>query len=99
MEKDCVSCGLAIRMEAVEKAIDEAKRERSNSHEKIYSRLGALERGMATVTTQYGQIMSQLTTMQADILSIKDKPARRWEAVVAAIVTGVVGYLVATLIS
>ena len=52
---------------------------------------------MAAVTTQYSQIISQLATMSADLNTLKDRPSRRWESVVAALITGVVGYLLARL--
>ena len=65
--------------------------------EKIYDRLGELERGMATVTTQYGNIIDRLSSMSADLNALKEKPSKRWETVVAAIITGAIGYLLASI--
>ena len=90
-------CSTAARVEALERQMQTEKSERSRSPEKIYDRLGELERGMAAVTTQYSQIISQLATMSADLNTLKDRPSRRWESVVAALITGVVGYLLARL--
>ena len=50
---------------------------------------------MATVTTQYTNIASQLATIAADLNAIKEKPGKHWEAVVAALITGAVGFLLA----
>ncbi|CUP95505.1 Uncharacterised protein [Flavonifractor plautii] len=36
--------------------------------------------------------------MSADLNALKEKPSKRWEAVVAAIITGVVGYLLAQIV-
>ncbi len=90
-------CSTAARMEALERQMQTEKAERSRAHEKIYDRLGELERGMTAVTTQYSQIIAQLATMSADLNTLKDRPSRRWETVVAALITGVVGYLLARL--
>ena len=84
-------------IKALERTLEDEKKERSRSHEKIYNRLGALERGMTAVTTQYSQIIAQLATMSADINALKEKPNKRWETVITAIITGVVGFLLARL--
>ena len=98
-DNDCpingINCVSITRVEALERALESEKEARSRAHEKIYDRLGELERGMATVTTQYTNIASQLATISADLNAIKEKPSKRWEAVVAALLTGVVGYLLA----
>ena len=45
----------------------------------------------------YSQIIAQLATMSADINALKEKPNKRWETVITAIITGVVGFLLARL--
>ena len=52
---------------------------------------------MTAVTTQYSQIIAQLATMSADINALKEKPNKRWETGITAIITGVVGFLLARL--
>ena len=96
-EHECsgTDCASLVRIKALERTLE--KKERSRSHEKIYTRLGALERGMTAVTTQYSQIIAQLATMSADINALKEKPNKRWETVITAIITGVVGFLLARL--
>ena len=98
-EHECsgTDCASLVRIKALERTLEDEKKERSRSHEKIYNRLGALERGMTAVTTQYSQIIAQLATMSADINALKEKPNKRWETVITAIITGVVGFLLARL--
>ena len=54
-ENDCpingVNCVSIARVEALERALEAQKQHSSLAREKIYDRLGELERGMATVTT------------------------------------------------
>ena len=98
-DKDCpvngVSCVSITRVEALERAVEAEKEARSRAHEKIYDRLGELERGMATVTTQYSSICDRLASISADLNTIKDRPGKRWETIIAAVITGVVGFLLA----
>lgn len=98
-EHECsgTDCASLVRIKALERTLEDEKKERSRSHEKIYNRLGGLERGMTAVTTQYSQIIAQLATMSADINALKEKPNKRWETVITAIITGVVGFLLARL--
>lgn len=99
MERDCLTAGTACpyagRLSALERTVSTERTERSRSHEKIYQRLGDLERGMTAVTTQYSQIITQLATMSADLNALKERPTKRWESAVAALITGVVGFLLA----
>ena len=92
---NAVNCVSLSRVEALERALELEKEGRTRSNEKIYDRLGELERGMAAVTTQYANITDRLSTISADLGALKERPGRRWEAVVAALITGAVGLLLA----
>ena len=50
---------------------------------------------MATVTTQYANIVIRLETIALDLNTIKERPGKRWETALAAVITGVVGFLLA----
>lgn len=93
-----VNCVSLPRVEALERALELEKESRSRAHEKIYERLGELERGMASITTQYSNITDRLSTISADLSAIKDQPGKRWEVVVAALITGAVGFLLARIV-
>ena len=65
------------RVEALERALEAQKQHSSLAREKIYDRLGELERGMATVTTQYGNIIDRLSSMSADLNALKENLRRK----------------------
>lgn len=65
-----------------EKTQQKAEAARSRTNEKIFDRLGELERGMATVSTQYSNISDRLDTISADLNAIKKRPSKRWETVI-----------------
>ncbi len=90
-----VNCVSIARVEALERAVEAQKQHSSLAHEKIYDRLRELENDMAKITTQYDNIVDRLASISADLNSIKDRPTKRWEAVLAALITGVVGFLLA----
>lgn len=90
-------CTLAVKVESIEKELTDQKEERIRSHKSIYDRLSELETGRATLAAQYTHISNQLTALSADIAAIRDRPAKRWETVVTAIITGVVGFVLAYL--
>lgn len=88
-DKDCpvnsVSCVSIGRVESAERSIEAMKESASRSHEKIYDRLGSLERDVATLTTQYSNIIDRLATISADLNSLKEKPAKRYETLVNSV--------------
>ena len=77
-DRDCpvngVNCVSITRVEALERALEAEKESRSRTNEKIFDRLGELERGMATVSTQYSNIADRLATISADLNAIKERP-------------------------
>ena len=84
-DRDCpvngVNCVSITRVEALERALETEKESRSRAHEKIFDRLGELERGMATVSTQYSNISDRLATISADLNAIIDslKPITEYD--------------------
>lgn len=85
--RDCL--GLA-KARMLEKLVEEHREKSSKDHHEMYDRIRQLEIANAKTDTQYGQIMETLGTLKAEISALKEKPARRWEIVITAIITGVV---------
>ena len=85
--RDCL--GLA-KARMLEKLLEEHREKSSKDHHEMYDRIRQLEIANAKTDTQYGQIMETLG-------ALKEKPARRWESVVASVITGVVGIVLGLL--
>ena len=60
------------------------------THREIFERLRELEISQAETKTQYGNIMESLGAIKSDVSGLKSKPGKRWEALVAAIISAVV---------
>ena len=74
-------------------------RSRSNTHriDKLEERQDHLDRLVATVATLASEqcnIKDDVKEIKADVKCLNDRPAKRWDAVIAAIIAGVVGYLI-----
>ena len=88
-DNDCpingINCVSINRVESAERSIEAMKEKSSRTNEKIYDRLGSLERDVATLTTQYSNIIDRLATISADLNAIKEKPAKRYESIVNSV--------------
>ena len=94
-----INCVSIARVEALERSLEAEKEARSRAHEKIYERLNDLEMGMATVRTQYTEIDRRLTAISADLAIIKDRPTKRWDSAVTAVITGIISIVVGFLLA
>lgn len=71
------------------KRLDEMER-RQDSLEK-------LTEAVAVVKTKQEHMDESMNEIKGKIQAILDKPGKRWETIVAAVITGIVGYLLAQL--
>ena len=93
---DCEnSCILKSRVDRLEKDMASEKEARSKSYAEFYSRLNKLESAQAVNVTKLDTIVDKLDDITARLVAMEGKPGKRWETVVAAIITGVVGFLLA----
>ena len=61
----------------------------------MFTRIRAVEIAQAETKTEYGHIMELLGSMKADISSLKEKPAKRWDGLVDKVLWLVVGAVLA----
>ena len=83
-------------------AAQQAKEPEDNrqAHTEFYRRLEYGERSMAVTQAQLAQILADtgeikdtVNKQSEEIASILQKPAKHWEAIVAALIAGAVGFL------
>ncbi|MCI7152856.1 MAG: hypothetical protein MR952_10515 [Flavonifractor plautii] len=95
---DCGNnCTLKTRVDRLEKDFEAEKETNSQRHAEFYARIGKLEQVQAVSGTRLDTIMDKLDSIALDLTALKEKPSKRWETVVAALITGVVGYLLAAI--
>ena len=54
---------------------------------------------IATLDTRMGGVESDVTEIKSDVKELAAKPGKRWDAVIAALITGAVGLLLGYLAS
>ena len=97
-ERDCL--GL-MKARELEKDVNELRKQNSSSHERIFDRLGELEKQEGIQLVQYEHIMEKLDELAGDVKELKAKPGKRWEGIVEKVIglvaAAVVGYFLARL--
>lgn len=91
-ELHCYGLEKAKEIEERLAAINEKNTE---THREMYDRLRKLEIDQAETKTQYGHIMETLVSIKSDVAELKSKPGKRWESIVGALISALVGGLIA----
>ncbi len=90
-EKNCV---LAARVDRLEEDMKSEKENRQKTHSEIYDRLRKVESDQAVSRTKLDTITDKLDSLDGKMDILLSKPGKRWEAVVAAVISAVVGGLI-----
>ncbi len=89
---DCrENCPVAEKVNRLEAQLDEYQSQNADSHREIYGRLNTLERTSDVQGARFDAIMEKLESLGKNVDELKGRPARRWEAVVAAVISAVAG--------
>ena len=71
---------------------------RMDNLEKLTESVNALAISVERLTNQQASTDNQLTTLTDDVTELKEKPAKRWDMVITAIISALVGGGIAYLI-
>ena len=71
---------------------------RMDNLEKLTESVNKLAISVERLTSQQATTENQITALTGDVNELKEKPARHWEAVVAAIISALVGAGIALMI-
>lgn len=94
--RDCL--GL-IKAKELEADLNELRRENSISRERIFDRLGMLEKRDAVQEEQYKTILSMLDSLSSKVGALEAKPAKRWENLVEKAIWAVAAAAIAFLLA
>lgn len=96
-------------VEDTNKDLQEVKAKKQKDHKEFYEKIDEVKNELsnvkvdfAVVNTKLHTIMTQMTTMAADVAVLKDRPAKKWDSatttVVSSIVSGIIGVAVGKLL-
>lgn len=74
----CEECKFEDRITALEK---DSERNQT-THKEFFARFENMGKDQTRTAEQYSNIMTTMAEIKADVATLKDKPARRWETVV-----------------
>ena len=92
MENDVML--LSSKVSRLEDDLKEERIKRGNADKELDGRLRKLENGMAVSDTKLNTILDKLQDMSDKVDGLLSKPGKRWEAVVAAIISALVGAVI-----
>lgn len=94
MSENCESCQVSARVDRLEKEFDSYRENSSETHKEMFKRLGDLEQATAVQDNKLDTIGDKLDDIQANNKSIlqkvetlEAKPGKRWETLVACIIS------------
>ena len=76
-------------------ALEEDSRRNQQTHKEFFARFEKMSTEYARIDAQYANILTTLAKLETAIEELKGKPAKRWDSVIGAVITGVVGFVIA----
>lgn len=94
--RDCYGLRKALEIET---ELKDHVKHNTESHERFFNRLEALEKQEGIQIVQYEHIMEKLDKLATDVAELKSKPAKRWEGIIekiiSVLVAAIVGFMLA----
>ena len=84
--------------ERLEGRVEEYRAQNAASHQQIYDRLNALERGEAARAVQYRTIVDKLDLLTRKLEVLESKPGKRWEGLMEKALWAVAAAVIAFLL-
>lgn len=98
MDENCLrNCPVSDRVESLESQLDEYQAQNSSTHKEIFDRLRKTETQLAVTSDRYNTIIEKLNNLTSKVSELEQKPGKRWESLVVAVLGTAVGVLVAFL--
>lgn len=88
-----MACETCINEERIKRLEDDSIRN-TETHRKFYDQLEQCRTNDAVTGERYQTILTTMAEMKNDIAEMKGKPAKRWDAVILSLISGIVGILV-----
>lgn len=90
MPTECGICEMRSRVEALE----EDSRRNQQTHKEFFGRFEAQQVKIALTEDRYTQIKADTTAIKSQLQALSEKPAKRWDSVVGALIATIVTIIV-----
>lgn len=95
-ENNCIN---EHRIKSLEDDFRDFKANNSKDHKEFYNRLEDVEKDMVSSKSDREHINGKLDEISENVKALMDKPGKRYETVVASILTAIIGALVGFVMS
>lgn len=95
-ENNCIN---EHRIKSLEDDFRDFKANNSKDHKEFYNRLEDVEKDMVSSKSDREHINGKLDEISENVKTLMDKPGKRYETVVASILTAIIGALVGFVMS
>lgn len=75
-------CAVGVRVTALEKEFDRYRANSSETHRKMFDKIGDLEQDRATLGTELENMDKKLDEISSTVSALAEKPGRRWDSLV-----------------
>lgn len=93
------NCANEHRIKSLEEDFREFRERNSKDHKEFYNRLENTEKDMVSSKADREHINVKLDEISADVKSLAEKPAKRYETIVTSVLTAIIGALVGFILS
>lgn len=99
---DCSNCPMEQRIARLEQEFAIEKEHSSKARQAIYDKLENHKTQLAVTDERYKQILNTLNELKSTVDELADNPAKHWDTLIttgiAAMCSGIVGYVLAAMI-
>lgn len=95
-ENNCVN---EHRLKSLEEDFRDFKANNSKDHKEFFNRIENVEKDMVESQGDRKHITQQLDEISLNVKSLMDKPGKRYETVVASVLTAIIGALIGFIMS
>ena len=93
---ECNECQMETRIESLERRVENYEQKAHSTHKEFYSRIRTLEQDAAVQGSRFETILDGLTNT---VTSMREKPGKRWDAIVDKAIWAVLAAVIAFLLA
>lgn len=75
-------CPIGVRVDALAEEFNRYRNNSSDTHRKMFDKIGALEQDRATLGTELENMDKKLDEISSTVSALAEKPGRRWDSLV-----------------
>lgn len=80
------------------KRLEDDSERNSAQHREFYNAFKELEKQNTRTEERYNTILTTMSETKTAVEELKSKPAKRWDAIIAAAITGIVSFVIGLLL-